>query len=169
MFNAEVPSILYYAVTFPKDSESPKVKRSSILILDDFRADDTHLHDALSEEHTLVWARNISEAMNLLHLPDSSFDLVICGVHLERESMFDFLRGVKSQPQTRTIPFLCFRCGNSDFARACDAPIEKTSRLLGAAGYIAIADTSIDPLKLRGLIEAVLCSEMSTGRGRQDA
>jgi len=131
------------------------MKRSKILILDDEHGGIQHLHDALHTEHDVVWTRDISHALAKLADPASSFDVIICGVHLLDESIFDFLTQIKAQADGKGIPFICFRSGDSVFAQSTDAQIEYTSHLLGATAYIAIPSIS-DPVSLRKAVEAAL-------------
>lgn len=93
------------------------------------------MHDALSAEHSVIWARTITEAHQLLE--DGHFDIIICGTHLQQESMFQFLKEVREKVFSKNIPFICFRSGASDFAKSSDSQIEYTSQLLGANAYIS--------------------------------
>jgi response regulator RpfG family c-di-GMP phosphodiesterase len=144
------------------------MRRCNILILDDANEGNQHLRDALDAEHTVVWVRKIDQDMKELAGPAPSFDLIICGVHLENESVFDLLKALRSTRQNKGIPFICFRCGNSDIAKASDSQIENTSQLLGATGYIAISGLSSDPVGLRSRIEAALPPVLAKHRGSHD-
>lgn len=129
------------------------MKRSKILILDDERDGIQHLNDALSLKHDLVWGRKISDAIQLLDNPNSNFDLIICGIHLLHESMFDFLRQVRSQAANKQVPFICFRIASTQFAENMDKNIQKSAKLLGANGYVIIEDTE-DPETLLKTVES---------------
>lgn len=129
------------------------MKRSKILILDDERGGIQHLHDALSLKHELVWSRSIKDAVHLLEAPESKFDLIICGTHLLHESMFDFLRQVRSQADNKQIPFICFRIASTQFAENMDYNIEKSTKILGANGYIIVEDIK-DPQALLAIVES---------------
>jgi hypothetical protein len=143
------------------------VKPSNVLILDDAYEGNKVLQRALSSDYNIVWVRTISEAMKTLQAAAPRFDLIICGVHLENESIFDFLRMVNSK--RRGIPFVCFRWGYTDFAKSADPHIEAACRLLGAAGYIAITDATTDDTAIKTRIEAVLLPNKSKGRRSKNA
>lgn len=141
------------------------MKRHNILILDDIYEGNQLLNDALNAEHAIVWVRDISEATEKLADPNKSFDLIICGIHLENERMFDFLKAIKRTRRTQEIPFICFRSGDSELAKMSDSQIESASRLLGVADYIAMTGPTNDPCSLRTRIQAALRQIPATCRG----
>ena len=126
-----------------------------LLVLDDERSGIQHLHDAFHEFHDVTVVRKISDALTALAEPNSSFDIIICGVHLMNESMFDFLLKVKVDADSKHIPFVCFRAGDAQSPGGFDSQLEETSRILGASAYIAIKDIS-DPAGLRNSVEQLL-------------
>lgn len=67
-----------------------------ILILDDTNEGRQRLKSCLGHDYSLEFALNIRQGLELLKT--GQFELVICGIHLERESVFDLLRAMKSSP-----------------------------------------------------------------------
>lgn len=141
---------------------------AKILVLDDPHEGVQLLHTALHKKHVIVWARSIAQALEELAKPTSPFDLIICGVNLESESLFDFLKAAKSEQRNQKIPFLCFRCSDSNLAKVSDPQIEKTSRILGATDYIAISEMDNDPVELLLKIERNLPQVATKRRGSMD-
>jgi PleD family two-component response regulator len=127
---------------------------AKILILDDERSGVQHLADALNQTHSVNWCRNINTAM--LELSLSSYDLIICSVHLLHESMFDFLHQVKDFANSRGIPFVCFRAVESNFGKQMDIQVEMAARVLGADAYIVVETNKDDADGLRTAIEQEL-------------
>ena len=125
--------------------------QAQILILDDERSGVQHLQDALSGYHAVHYSRSILEAKAELERRD--YDLIICGVHLLHESMFEFLRDMKQRAQMRGIPFVCFRAVETKFGQQLDVQIEAAARILGAVEYIVVEKDRAEPAVLRQRIE----------------
>jgi len=135
--------------------------RLNILILDDERAGVQDLHNALSAKHDVVWARSINRA--LTEVDESTFDIIICGVHLLNESMFDFLKQVTEKAENKRIPFVCFRAVEpGEFGKSSDRMIENASKMVGADKYIAVETNRDDPEALRRDVESVLLPLLQT-------
>lgn len=84
--------------------------------------------------HQLLIAKSVEGAITLLNA--ASFDLVICGVHLDNGTVFDLLKFVKSDPGQRPVPFACFCDRDSDLAKSVDDTARMTAMLLGADKYV---------------------------------
>lgn len=128
--------------------------RAKILILDDERSGVQHLQIALGGQHTLHFCRNIQDA--IAELDKDDYNLVICGVHLLNESMFDFLHEVKRTASGRGIPFVCFRAVETKLGQMLDENIENAARALGADAYLVVETTEADAAALRSKIEEQL-------------
>lgn len=150
--------------------ETPsKMEHWKILILDNPRHGVQQLHDALDADHTLIWAHTIAQAMEEIGDLKSDLDFVICGVHLENESMLDFLRAVKGEGRNERLPFICFRSVGSTIAEVFDAQIKLTSQLLGADGYIAQSKEGSSTVSLVAQLESTLIPIFAKYRVSADA
>ena len=135
-----------------------------ILILDDERSGVQHLRDALDDFHKLTWTHTIDAALAELRSDKQDFDVIVCGTHLLAESMFDFLKQVKLEAQSKRIPFMCFRAATTDFAEKSDCSIRQTSKMLGANAYISVPVVST-PGELRASIELAVKKLMARASG----
>lgn len=135
--------------------------RAKILILDDERAGIQHLRDALGAQHDVIWCRNIKSA--LAQLDAEQYDLIICGVHLLNESMFDFLRDVRLVASSRGVPFVCFRAVETKYGQSTDANIEAAAKMLGADKYLVVETGNGDAAALRREIESALAPFLERG------
>jgi PleD family two-component response regulator len=106
--------------------------------------------------HELFFAETLSQAVKLLG--DRTFDLIICTIAFDETKMFELLGFAKSTPDWKLIPFVCARVRDyvvrSQSARAAAA---FTSRQLGAAAFLDIANYPADPEQgMRDAIEGIL-------------
>src|SRR5687768_3692455 len=109
---------------------------ANILVVQD--VDQTSVDIKLSLEphgHQILIAKDVASAKTLLQA--ACFDLLICSAHLNNGTVFDLLNFVKSDPNRRSIPFVCFSCNPTDLAKTLDESVRTTATLLGADKYIA--------------------------------
>jgi len=67
------------------------------------------------------------------------FDLIISDVHLQNGgTVFDFLKWVRRNPETKDVPFVLFSFRPAPVARYLDDSLRTTARLLGATKYITM-------------------------------
>jgi CheY-like chemotaxis protein len=72
-------------------------------------------------------------------LQDHTFDLIISDVHLQNGgSVFDFLRWVKSHRASSQAKFVLFSFSPTPVAKYLSDSVWTSSRMLGAARYIAM-------------------------------
>jgi hypothetical protein len=69
-------------------------------------------------------------------LLDESIDLIICGMHFDDSRMFDLLQYAKSNPKTRSIPFLCIKSNQGIVPVRVIKSVELASYVLGSDGFI---------------------------------
>jgi CheY-like chemotaxis protein len=84
--------------------------------------------------HQLLIAHTVESAMTLLKA--TSFDLLICGVHLQNSTVFDLLKFVKNDPERRSMPYVFFCTSTKDIAKYVSETVRSTAMLLGADKYI---------------------------------
>lgn len=103
--------------------------------------------------HELVEAADIENGMDILST--QAIDLVVCGVHLLYECVFDFLKLVRTSSNQRIaeLPFV-FYCAQPDLiALFMQETNERASVILGASKYILMK--TFDPHRLA--LEIELC------------
>jgi CheY-like chemotaxis protein len=71
------------------------------------------LENVLHGHARIVGTNATAEALSLMK---GGVDLVVCGVHFDDSRMFDLLRLAKADPQTRALPFACFRDMQSELS-----------------------------------------------------
>lgn len=113
--------------------------QARILILDDSKQGRYLLQKCLYPQHELIFALNISHAMQMLRT-GGSFNLIICGVHLQDESALDFLKALKSDHELTSIPFIYLRAHDGKFGRQLDDTVKTSTMALGATDYIVCED-----------------------------
>lgn len=128
-------------------SNNPEGHTTDILILDD-SIEGKQILGCLSS-HNLRFAETIHSALETLKT--TPCQLVICAIHLQHESAFNFLHQVKSAYPN--LPFICFRTGISSLTPSLDDGLRYTAVMLGAVRYIS-SDDFPDAGSLREAIEA---------------
>lgn len=108
---------------------------ANILVVQDVEANIADIKLSLEPAgHQLLIARSVDGAVTLLNA--ASFDLLICGVHLQKSSVFELLKFVKDDPKRRSMPFIFFCCSPQDIAKYVSETVRKIAMLLGADKYI---------------------------------
>jgi response regulator RpfG family c-di-GMP phosphodiesterase len=105
-----------------------------------------------SAGHQVLTAKSVEGAKALLQA--ASFDLVICGAHLNNGMAFDLLKFVKCDPNVRHIPFLLFCSNPTDLAKSVNESMRSTAMLLGADKYTMQNAFSAEQLRIE--IESLL-------------
>lgn len=86
------------------DELQTTLRRASILVAD-LPSGIATLRNVLGERATFIHADTIDAALK----SSKSADMIVCGIHFDDSRMFDLLRLVKADSQSRSIPFLCYR------------------------------------------------------------
>lgn len=87
--------------------------------------------------HEVVAVTRISEAMHFLDTKDH-VDVVVSAVHLEQESVFDFLREMKRSPLHKDVPFMMLCSDPGDFALAINRSVETAASVMGVDKYLTM-------------------------------
>lgn len=131
---------------------------AQILILQDAPAPLQALRKSLGLHHDLIFAASSSEAMNVLQ--SRRVDLIISRVHLEQNSVFEFIKMVKENTQLSNIPFICFCGRRTEVAKTLDHVLAKAAETMGVDRYLVLdhfcAEQDCDFDKLRAEIEDCL-------------
>jgi len=106
-----------------------------ILALEENPARIAELRQALEfPGHHLVTQTNFYNALD--YMRHHHVDLVICDVHLESASGFEFLRALNRNPQTANVPFVFYCINPSEFTKSFISGLRVAAAALGAEGVI---------------------------------
>jgi len=94
------------------------------------------LRKSLETHHCLFFAKSIDEALSILET--NQIDLIISRVHLERASVFEFIKAVKQNPLLSSIPFVCFCGKRTEIAKLLDETLAKAAHMTGADRYLIL-------------------------------
>ena len=107
----------------------------------------SHLDKVLNEKMT------IAEGMHFLNTEDH-IDVVISRVHIENESVFDFLKEIKSRDQHKDVRFMMICSDPSEFAKAVDETVRTAAEIMGVDKYLTMKTYDVE--KLMKEIEAII-------------
>lgn len=91
----------------------------------------------LDDQYQLTFSQSIEHASSQM---DEDLALIACDTHFDDCRMFDLLRISKSNPASRTIPFLCLRVVEGALDRTLYQSVDIASSALGAAAFIDLFD-----------------------------
>ncbi len=93
---------------------------------------------SLKQSGHVVHVDTFTKALKVLSQPEK-IDLIISDVHLQNGgTVFDFLKCVRRNPETKNVPFVLFSFGADPLAKYLDDSLKTTARMLGATKYIAM-------------------------------
>jgi CheY-like chemotaxis protein len=90
----------------------------------------------LEKDFELVFAATLSEARSIV---GPKIDLIVCGLYFDESRMFDLLRYVKADPDTRSIPFVSVKATGDDLSRTILQGIEIACKALGAHQFVELS------------------------------
>lgn len=103
--------------------------------------------------HEVVPVTTIAEGMDFLNRINH-VDVIVAETHLENESVFDFLKAVKAEPQHKDVRFMMLCINASDLAKFANQAIEHAATILGVDKYVLIEDA--DETRLAKEIDALM-------------
>lgn len=124
-----------------------------ILIMDTVEHTDQLKVVCKNAGHSVIAVHSIREAFSFLDGRDHA-DVVVCAAHLEDESVFDFLKQLRSNPRHKHAMFMTLSLDPSPIGRQVDDMIEKTGQLLGADAFVSMPE--FDPEQLIAEIKSLL-------------
>jgi hypothetical protein len=102
------------------------------------RPQDVHLaYEALGTEFDLVICHSLTTAKAAL---SENIGLIACGVRFDEGRMLDFLRYVKENPKTQSIPFFCIIGAGKSFSPAVLEGIKQAVLILGANRIVDLSE-----------------------------
>jgi CheY-like chemotaxis protein len=124
----------------------PALETYRILTLEDAENIDK-LKDACRDAgHQVVPVLTIRQAMEFLDIKDH-VDVIISATHLHHESVFDFLRRVKSADSIhRNVPFVMLCLEPGGLGRMTSDVVESVAEIMGADHYILMPKFDADEL-----------------------
>lgn len=87
--------------------------------------------------YVVIGATTIEEAWAFLDGTNHA-DVIVCAAHLEEESMFDFLRGVRANELHRAATFLILSLEDGARGARLDSSTESAGTALGADAYVVM-------------------------------
>jgi len=125
----------------------PPGKCATILVVDDSPVNLSLLHSTLEPSgYRVVSAGTVQQG--LAEIRRHTVDLILSDLHMPEKSGFEFLRLVKADPRTKSIPFVLFSASSSRFT-----DVSGRARSLGARLFFS---PPIDPQALLAVIKNVL-------------
>lgn len=112
------------------------IRKNSILVAVRPRAS-VMLANALACDFALTICQSLSEAQS--QLARSHFDLILCGVNFDESRMFDLLHHAKSDPGTKTIPFVCIKVFEGILHTGSYDSVKQAGTLMGGTAFIDLA------------------------------
>lgn len=139
-----------------------------ILIMDTVEHTDQLKAACKDVGHDVVAVQSIKEAFAFLDGKDHA-DVVVCAAHLEDESMFDFLRRLRSNAIHKDSMFMTLALAAGPVAAKVNSSIEKTGRLLGADAFVSmpVFDAPVLIAEIKKLLPLVPKLETSRLEGEE--
>lgn len=124
-----------------------------ILIMDTVEHTDQLKAACKDVGHDVVAAQTITEAFAFLDGEEHA-DVIVCAAYLEDESMFEFLRRLKTRPIHQCSMFMTLALEPGPIGVRALASAEKAGRVLGADAFIHMPE--FDALQLIAEIKKLL-------------
>jgi CheY-like chemotaxis protein len=128
-------------------TEEPKVEQATprlaakdtfrILIMDTVEHTDELKAACKDAGHSVVAAQTIKEAFAFLDDKDHA-DVIICAAYLEDESMFEFLRRLRTDPTHKDSMFMILALAPGPAGVKLNASVEIAGKTLGSDAFISM-------------------------------
>jgi PleD family two-component response regulator len=122
-------------------------------------------------EHKLVFVTNLEQAQQQI---DSTFDLIISGLHFDNGRMYELLQYAKSAHTTKAIPFLCIQMTGGMLSYGTFRSMATAFYLLGGNLFIQVAKWRIefgDEMafeKLRDVVQSLITKPQVISTAKMD-
>ncbi len=158
-------------------TDEPKVEKATpecklpakdtfrILIMDTVENTDQLKAACKDVGHDVVAAQSIKEAFAFLDGKDHA-DVIVCAAYLEDESMFDFLKRLKTNPIHKCTMFMTLALEPGPIGYKVMASTERTGELLGADAFIHMPE--FDAAQLIAEIKKLLPEVPMLEKGKQE-
>jgi CheY-like chemotaxis protein len=128
-------------------TEEPKVEQATprlaakdtfrILIMDTVEHTDELKAACKDAGHSVVAAQTIKEAFAFLDDKDHA-DVIVCAAYLEDESMFEFLRRLRTDPTHKDSMFMILALAPGPAGVKLNASVEIAGKTLGSDAFISM-------------------------------
>ena len=155
----------------PKDAKSA-LETWRILLLDDNAQNIEQLTKACIKDGYVVVATSTIKAAWVFLNGKDHVDVIVCAAHLEEESMFQFLKDVRSNEKHGKVAFLILSLDPSTSGARLDRSTERAGMLLGADGYVVmpVFDATELVAQIQQLLPAVpMLQQSATDQEKKDA
>ena len=128
----------------PQDDNGP-LQTYRIMALDTKENITTLSIACLKDGHQVIPVLTIRDGMDFLNTKDH-IDIVISRVHIEDESVFDFLKEVRSRDEHKEVRFMMICTSPSEFAAAVDETIRTAAEIMGVDKYLTMDSYDVERL-----------------------
>jgi CheY-like chemotaxis protein len=112
---------------------------AQILILEENRREFDQLRRCIESNGHTVWrSTKINDALDFLRR--YKIDLIISAIALDEVDVFDFLRAVKNNGDTASIPFVFYCADNAQHERYATDTIKAAGNVLGTRKFIFLPE-----------------------------
>ena len=108
-----------------------------ILIMDTHEHVEQLMAACKNAGHSVIPAYTIDEAFRYLDGSNHA-DVIVCAAHLEDESLFEFLRRLKTNEIHKKSMFMSLSLAPGPMGVKVDDTVEKSGRLLGADAFVSM-------------------------------
>ncbi len=119
------------------DARLPAQDTFRILIMDSVEHADLLKEACKHAGHSVVGAHTIDEAFAFLNGTDHA-DVIICAAYLENESLFDFLKRLRKDPEHTEAMFMILALEPGPMGARINASTERAGQLMGADAFISM-------------------------------
>jgi CheY-like chemotaxis protein len=117
------------------EAKLPPKDTFRILIMDTVEHTDQLKAACKDAGHSVVATQTIKEAFAFLDDKDHA-DVIVCAAYLEDESMFEFLRRLRTNPIHKDTMFMTLALAPGPIGVKANTSTEKAGRVLGADAFI---------------------------------
>jgi CheY-like chemotaxis protein len=121
----------------PPEAKLPAKDTFRILIMDTVEHTDQLKAACKDVGHSVVAAQTIKDAFAFLDGKDHA-DVIVCAAYLEDESLFDFLKRLRSDPIHKKTMFMILALAPSPTGASVNTSTENAGRLLGADAFVSM-------------------------------
>jgi CheY-like chemotaxis protein len=93
----------------------------------------------------VIAVSTISEGMHFLTTKDH-VDVVVAEAFLENESVFEFLKTLKSMPDHQDVPVMVLAVDPGQIGQFCSELMKETSKVFGAHKFLVMAEFDLEHL-----------------------
>lgn len=140
-----------------------------ILILEWRHEKIKELRGLLEPKHKLVFVDSVAKAVSAAN--PEVFDLFMSALHLpegeKTGSTFDFLRSVKINPTTKSVPFFFCCIRPSHLTQTMADSLKRTAQALGADHFELVTSENLSNRLLQGVDAAIECARQRKNGGKE--